>query len=134
MPVQASVAQRIGLDISVADMRSLHTIGRLGQARPAVLAEELHSTRPTMSKSLARLEQLGLIERREVEADGRSSEIVLSEKGLANYERVVSAGLEMITSALETSNTPAEIVPPLTDFVRVLAGRERPSAPESAEG
>ncbi len=67
--VQGEIATRMGLSINEADVRTLHTIGRFGSLRPAQLAAELYLTRPTTSKSLARLAGAGLIERRSARAN-----------------------------------------------------------------
>ena len=72
--VQGEIATRMGLSINEADVRTLHTIGRFGSLRPAQLAAELYLTRPTTSKSLARLAGAGLIERRSATDDARAAD------------------------------------------------------------
>jgi DNA-binding MarR family transcriptional regulator len=100
--VQARIAQRSGVDIAESDVRTLHTLGKLGgAARPAALADELGLTRPTMSKSLSRLEAAGLVERSAAADDGRATDLTLTESGRAAYQRLVDAGIEMVRTALE---------------------------------
>lgn len=119
--LQARIARRIGLDINEADIRTLHTIGRLGGAtRPALLADELHLTRPTMSKSLSRLAAAGLTERRAAADDGRSAEIMLTPDGRRAYARLVDAGVEMVRAALDAS--PGADAETLSRFARALRG------------
>ena len=129
--VQARIAQRIGLDINESDIRSLHTIGRLGPVRPAALAAELHLSRPTVSKSLARLGAAGLIERREVERDLRASEIELSETGRDAYDRLAAVGVDMVEHALAEASASRIDASAFVHFTRALRAMAAPRAGEA---
>lgn len=100
LPVQGAIASKMGLEIGEADVRTLHTLGRLGPVRPARIANELHLSRPTASKSIARLAAAGLVTRRAAAGDGRAVEIELTKAGAAGYRRLVEAGIEMVERAL----------------------------------
>lgn len=102
LSTQTQVAQGVGLNLSEGDVRSLHTIGRLGEIRPAGLADLLQISRPTASKSLNRLTTAGLIERSEASDDRRASIIRLTVSGRKAYERLVEAGMTMVEQALES--------------------------------
>lgn len=100
LSVQAQIAQHIGLEINESDVRLLHTIGRLGKVRPAGLADALHVSRPTMSKSLSRLESTGLTERRQAIDDRRATIISLTSTGQDAYKKLVNVGVDMVEHAL----------------------------------
>ncbi|MGJ0203024.1 MarR family transcriptional regulator [Leucobacter sp. gxy201] len=117
--VQSRIAHRIGLDIGESDVRTLHTIGRFGGgARPAQLADELQVTRPTMSKSLARLAAAGFITRTQAAHDGRATDVALTLAGARAYEALVDAGVEMVRRALDAA--PTSDVASIIAFTRAL--------------
>lgn len=100
LPVQGAIAASMGLEINEADVRTLHTLGRLGAVRPARVADELHLTRPTASKSIGRLAAAGLVTRRPAADDGRAVEVELTDLGRAGYRGLVEAGIAMVDRAL----------------------------------
>lgn len=117
--VQVQIARQTGLDINETDVRTLHMLGRLGGcARPAQLARQLHQSRPTMSKSLARLLAEGLIERAAVADDKRASDISLSPAGVAAYRGLVCAGTAMVRDALRLA--PGIDTSAIVQFTRAL--------------
>lgn len=131
--VQARIAHGVGVDMNNADIRTVHTLGRLGAARPAELAKAAHTTRPTMSKSLTRLTSSGLIERDEDPDDGRSTFITLNAEGRAVYERLVQAGQELVREAI--AHTPALIAhtSDLIAFTHGLHQTEQRTSPNPNE-
>lgn len=133
--VQRGIAAGVGVDIGESDIRTLYTLGRNGgTGRPAQIAEILSLSRPTTSKSLARLQSAGLVERRAVAGDARSTDIVLTASGERAYRRLADAGVEMVRAALGGVDAgAAEIV---IEFMRALvsgagAGSRRTDSPES---
>ena len=131
LSTQARVAQGVGLDMNESDVRSLHTIGRLGEVRPAELADWLHISRPTASKSLARLGSAGLIRRRPDPSDRRGTTIELSDAGTEAYERLVDAGIEMVRQALDTEPSMYEHADSFMRFARALSTSGVPGKPAS---
>lgn len=118
--VQREIAARIGLSMNEVDVRTLHTIGRLGAPRPAQLAAELHLTRPTTSKSLARLASDGLIERRAAADDARAAEITLTPAGQQAYDHLVDAGVAMVEQAIAQVQAGTTDAASIAQFARAL--------------
>lgn len=118
--LQARIARNVGLAISEGDVRTIHTLGRLGEARPAELADAVHASRPTMSKSLARLSDAGLIARRTAVTDGRGAHITLTAEGKAAYEKLVDAGLVMMRQSLAEVPEMSGHTEVFTRFVQAL--------------
>jgi DNA-binding MarR family transcriptional regulator len=64
----------------------LVTLVKHGPRRLSVLAEEVHSDASTVSRQVAQLVQLGLVERRPDPTDGRASTLAATEAGERNVE------------------------------------------------
>jgi DNA-binding MarR family transcriptional regulator len=79
--------QEAGADLSPSLSSALATIGRHGPLTPSELAAHERVQRPTATRVLARLEELGLIERAADPADRRSSLISVSADGRALLRR-----------------------------------------------
>lgn len=117
--VQGQIAHQTGLDINEGDVRTLHTLGRIGgRVRPAQLALDLHLSRPTMSKSLARLLAAGLVERTVVAGDRRATDISLTPAGAHAYQSLIDAGTEMVRDALRLA--PGIDTDSIVQFTRAL--------------
>lgn len=65
----------------------LHTLVHAGQARVTALAAAVHSDPSTVSRQVAALVGMGLLERRADPADGRASLVAVTEAGTALLER-----------------------------------------------
>lgn len=126
--VQGEIAARMGISIIEADVRTLHTIGRFGSLRPAQIAAELYLSRPTTSKSLARLTTAGLIERRGAADDARAAEICLTAAGRQVYERLVDAGVAMVERAIAQVQPDVTDAASITQFARALRQYARPES------
>lgn len=124
---QARIAQGVGLAINESDVRTIHTLGTLGEARPAELAEAAHASRPTISKSLARLTEAGLITRRASENDGRASHITLTPKGADAYTQLVDAGIGLVQQALAEVPEMRAHAAAFTRFVTALRSTTPPA-------
>ncbi|MCD2443660.1 MarR family transcriptional regulator [Agromyces sp. SYSU K20354] len=99
--LQRRVAHGVGIELDATEVRAIYTLGlRGGSARPSELADELHLTRPTASKLLARLVADGLVEKSDDPRDGRASVVALSATGARAYGELARAGREMIAHAL----------------------------------
>ena len=128
--VQKKLEARIRKDHS-AHIPALGHQGRVfahGSLRPAQLAAELYLTRPTTSKSLARLAGAGLIERRSATDDARAAEITLTPEGIAVYERLVAAGVAMVERAIAEVHPGAGEAASIAQFARAL---RRYASPEN---
>lgn len=124
--VQARIADSVGLSMNESDVRTIHTLGRLGDARPAELASAVHASRPTISKSLARLADAGLIARRAASTDGRGAHITLTPEGEAAYKKLVEAGIDMMQQALSSVPEMRGHTKAFTRFVTALRSTTNP--------
>jgi DNA-binding MarR family transcriptional regulator len=79
--------QEAGADLSPSLSSALAVIDRHGPVTPSELATHERVQRPTATRVLARLEELGLIERAPDPADRRSSLISVSDDGRAWLRR-----------------------------------------------
>lgn len=99
--VQERVASGVGVTLDPTEIRAIYTLGlRGGTARPSALADELHLSRPTMSKLIARLMADDLVARSADPDDGRATTVSFTARGAHAYDRLVSAGHEMVRHAL----------------------------------
>jgi DNA-binding MarR family transcriptional regulator len=73
--------QEAHTELTPSLLAALATIGRHGPLTPSELAEREHVQRPNATKLIARLEDLGLLQRIEAPADRRSSLISLNDEG-----------------------------------------------------
>jgi DNA-binding MarR family transcriptional regulator len=80
--------QEAGEDLSPSQTAALSTIERHGPLTPSELAEREQVKRPTATRVIARLEELGLVDRARDPHDGRSSLVALSETGREVLARV----------------------------------------------
>jgi DNA-binding MarR family transcriptional regulator len=79
--------QEAGADLSPSQISALAAIDRHGPLTPSELAAHERVQRPTATRVLARLEELGLIERAPDPTDRRSSLISVSAGGRALLRR-----------------------------------------------
>ena len=59
----------------------LKELAKRGRSKPSVIAKSVHLSHATVTSIVDRLEKSGMVTRERSEADGRSVEIVLTEKG-----------------------------------------------------
>lgn len=103
---QRRITAQSGLTLDPVAVRALYGLGISGgSARPSDLADELHLTRPSTSKLIARLATADLIERRQDPADGRSAHIALTAAGRRTYEQLFEAGLALLAEATDDWDT-----------------------------
>lgn len=79
----------------------LHTLVQAGPARVTALAAAVHSDPSTVSRQVAGLVGMGLLERRADPADGRASLVALTEAGTALLERARRRRDERIAAITE---------------------------------
>src|SRR5918997_6091328 len=75
--------QAAGTDLSPSLTAALATVERHGPLTPSELAGRERIQRPTATRVLARLEELGLVARAADPADGRSSLVTVTPAGAA---------------------------------------------------
>ena len=135
---QGRIATQVGITIPETDIRALYTLGRHGCAlRPAMLADELQISRPTMSKMISRLKAEGLVARSELPLDasshdGRGALVTLTPTGLTAYDALVDAGKLMVAAALEgTAQADALVVAKVMQRLveEIPVDRTHPPAP-----
>ena len=96
--VQSRIAAAVGLPLDPTAIRAVYLIGaRGGSLGSTALAEHGGLTRPTVSKLVTRLEELGLVTR---ERSGRSVEVTLTPAGSSAYATLVEAGTAMVRRAV----------------------------------
>ena len=92
--------QEAGADLSPSMSSALAAIDRHGPLTPSELAAHERVQRPTATRVLARLEELGLIDRAPDPADRRSSLISASAEGRALLRRQRSRKEEFLAARL----------------------------------
>lgn len=76
-----------GSDLTPNQMHAIETIGHEKSLRMKELAERLGVTTGTLTVTVDRLEQKGLIERRPHETDRRSYRVVLTQSGKKHFRK-----------------------------------------------
>jgi DNA-binding MarR family transcriptional regulator len=94
--------QEAGADLSPSMISALASVDRHGPLTPSELAAHERVQRPTITRVLARLEELGLIDRAPDPADGRSSLIAASADGRTLLHRQRSRKDQYLAHRLET--------------------------------
>lgn len=98
---QGAIASDAGLAIDSSDVIVLFTLGRLGPQRPSQLAVHMKVTAPTVSKSIARLADSGMIRRVADPQDARSSVVVLTSLGSESAQRLFRQGDTMVNNLVQ---------------------------------
>lgn len=134
LELQRRITAECGVSLDPGAVRAVYLLGiEGGGARPSVLADELHLTRPSTSKLIARLAEAGLAERRRDPADRRAATVELTETGRDVYRRLFSAGVDMLDSATADWD-PADVRALGTLLHRFVGGLLRPDpAPGNRE-
>lgn len=134
LELQRRITAECGVSLDPGAVRAVYLLGiEGGGARPSVLADELHLTRPSTSKLIARLAEAGLAERRRDPAERRAATIELTETGRDVYRRLFSAGVDMLDSATADWD-PADVRALGTLLQRFVGGLLRPDpAPGNRE-
>lgn len=100
LDLQRRIAATCGVQLDPAAVRALYVLGIAGVAvRPSMIADELHLSRPSTSKVIARLAAAELIDRTSDPDDGRGSHILLTPAGERTYGVLVDAGIRMIADS-----------------------------------
>lgn len=121
----------IGLPLSRTEARFLARIDELGPRSVSALADELDLSQPTASRTLRRLEDLGLVDRRGDEADGRVAIYDVSADGRRERARLQ----ELMRAQLEDAlvDLPPTRRHDLAVLIDDLAARVRRQAPTATE-
>jgi DNA-binding MarR family transcriptional regulator len=88
-------------DVPMAQARLLALVDELGPARVSVLAQADHSSQPTMTTQLHRLEAAGWVRRLPDPADARASLVSVTVLGSTALERARDARLAALSPALD---------------------------------
>lgn len=132
MGIGRRLARRIPGD--VIDFGTIHVLKTLlhnGPLRLSALASLLDLDASTVSRHARQLQERGLVERTDDPADGRASQVMVSEEGIACLRAGAAARRSVIATALEP--WPAED----REQLRVLLSRfytDFTAAPEAAPG
>lgn len=102
----------------------LMSLWNQGPQRQVDLAQNLDADAPTMTRSIARLEKVGLVRREPSATDGRATIIHLTDAGRALHQQVTDAWreLERITAGELADERIAEILHALDDLEANLPG------------
>ena len=82
--------QEAGSELGPSSMAALATVERAGPLTPSELAKHERIQRPTATRLLARLSELGLVERTADPSDGRCSIVTITSDGRALLKRLRS--------------------------------------------
>ncbi|GAA1667871.1 hypothetical protein GCM10010977_13490 [Citricoccus zhacaiensis] len=100
LELQRQITADSGVALDPVAVRALYGLGTAGgTSRPSALADELHLTRPSTSKLIARLVEAGLVDRHPDESDGRSVQLELTEEGHRTFETLFDAGVDMLATS-----------------------------------
>jgi DNA-binding MarR family transcriptional regulator len=94
-------SRNASFDVPMAQARLLALLDELGPARVSVLAQADHSSQPTMTAQLHRLEAAGRAQRIPDPADARASLMSLTAQGSAALEHARDARLAALSPALD---------------------------------
>ena len=92
-----------GTGLSLSQQSALTTLERRGPMRVGQLAEREQISKASVTRLVARLEELGLIERRQDQSDGRSWWVELTDRGselLASSSRLADSYLAQQVAVL----------------------------------
>jgi DNA-binding MarR family transcriptional regulator len=112
--------QEAGVDLSPASLAALGTIERHGPLTPSELADLEGVRRPTATRMIARLDGADLIVRTRDPADGRSSLVSASPRGLALLRRLRKRRTAYLARRLRELQ--AEEVAVLAQAAQILEG------------
>lgn len=108
-----------------ATYRVLAAIDRAESATASMLAEHLTSDKAQMSRAIAELEALGLIERTPDPADGRIRRIVVSDEGRRRLDAARRSHHGRTEDVL--ASWPIESIEQLASLVHALTSGETPA-------
>ncbi len=100
-------SRHASFDVPFAQARLLALLDELGPSRVSALAAADHSSQPTTTTQLQRLEASGWVRRASDPDDARATVISLSEEGRAALESVRRARLAVLSPALDQLDAPA---------------------------
>jgi len=124
----ATAAQDVHAQLTVSAYRILLRINEESGSRITDLAGHFQVGKPTMSRQVAALEQLGLVARRPDPADGRGALVLLTDDGRTAFARARARRHEWIAGRLREF-TDSEV----STFAGLLSRFVRRTADESAE-
>ncbi len=127
-------SRNASFDVPFAQARLLALLGELGPSRVSAIAAADHSSQPTVTTQLQRLDAAGWIERSSDPADARASVISLNDEGRAALERVRQARLAALAPTLDQLDGPAlervrVAIDVLDDLLRRAADTTPPTNP-----
>ncbi len=114
-PLGGRLVQEAGLPIDPALLRIAGCIYRFGPIGLVDLAERAGRDHTTVSRQVAKLEALGLVQRRQSATDGRVSEVALTAKGRRTGEMLFAAQEKVVAPILEKWSEKE-----LADLVRLM--------------
>lgn len=117
----ARTARRLrqqAMDLTPTAMAALATVERCGPMTPSELADAERVKRPTATRVLAKLEEMGLIERTPDPSDGRSSLVALTDEGQKTLDRARSRKDAILAKGM--SELPEEDVQTLERAAQIL--------------
>jgi DNA-binding MarR family transcriptional regulator len=116
----ARVLERASGELSLPQYRILSLVAR-GDERASVLAGRLALTKPTVSAIVDNLAERGLLERRAVEGDRRSIQLVVTPRGTAALdcvERSMAGELERLLQRVDDRDALLHGLSQLDDVIR----------------
>lgn len=100
-------SRNASFEVPFAQARLLALLEELGPRRISTLAVADHSSQPTITSQVHRLEASGLVDRRPDPADARASLVSLTAAGVATLARIRAARVSVLAHAIEQLDDPA---------------------------
>ncbi|MFD1053717.1 MarR family winged helix-turn-helix transcriptional regulator [Terrabacter terrigena] len=100
-------SRHASFDVPFAQARLLALLDELGPSRVSTLAAADHSSQPTITTQLQRLEASGWVHRASDPDDARATVVSLSDEGQAALESVRRARLAVLSPVLDQLDGPA---------------------------
>lgn len=117
----ARTARRLrqqAMDLTPTAMAALATVESCGPLTPSELADAERVKRPTATRVLARLEEMGLIERTPDPSDGRSSLMAVTEAGRKTLQQARSRKDAILAKGM--AELPAQDIQTLERAAQIL--------------
>ncbi|HWD02334.1 MAG TPA: MarR family transcriptional regulator [Amycolatopsis sp.] len=116
-------AQRVGEDVTLTQTAALSTLHKCGPLTPGQLAAKEGVQPPSMTRVIAALEEMGLVERSPHPTDGRQAIVALSDDGLAYVKKAISVREAWLDRQLaELGEEELEVLSRAAEIIDRMAG------------
>ena len=100
LELQRRITAECGITLDPVAVSALYVLGlRGGASRPSTIADELHLSRPSTSKLIARMSEAHLVARTVDPRDRRAATVSLTADGQRSFRLLFDAGIDMVADA-----------------------------------